>query len=301
MRTLFEPVVLEQSAAATEFALHLSAREPYLADHCPSAAPLLGTAMGLEAIAAASVKRLGRPVTEAGKVQIGRALVMEAAECEVRIRLGGVPGTQRVEGTLVSLREGEDAVMHLRAWFAAGRTSAFPSARLSNGRRAAHGLSAPLAVSGSQVYEQLFHGPCFRVIGSCQRLGPALIARLAPSLPPCSYGDANDTVFAPRLLEFALQSAGLWEIAESGQSTIPHEIDRIVRPHPCDVTDGEFTASARRSRGDGGIDIDVCDADGTRVMVIEGYRTVPMPFSSNAASLARLSTALREGREVCKP
>jgi hypothetical protein len=101
------------------------------------------------------------------------------------------------------------------------------------------------------------------------------------------------------LLEFALQSAGLWEISESGRSMIPNSINRIVRLEPCDVTDGEFSASARRALGGEGIDIDVCDASGARVMAVEDYRTVPLPFSSDAGSLARLTKALRGESEIC--
>jgi hypothetical protein len=106
-------------------------------------------------------------------------------------------------------------------------------------------------------------------------------------------------VLPPRLVELALQSAGLLEIACSGRSMIPHAIDSVRRFLPLDEDSTvPLLAIARRAASSGAvesgaIDIDVCTTDGRAILGVRGYRTLPLPFASDPRSLADLATALR--------
>jgi hypothetical protein len=295
MTSLFDPMKLHRHESTTEFAVHLSALEPYLADHCPGAFPLFGTAMSLEAVATAAAKCSAQRLTEIRNVRVGRALVVTTPATRVLIRVSSQPSGE-LHGVLYSQdADGED-VVHLQSDF--GGSATYDEISFPN-RVVDRNASGRLPVSGAQVYELLFHGPSFRVIGSCGWRDDVLCARLASPLPTLTRGGQQRTTIAPMLLEFALQSAGIWEVALSARIMIPSGIDRIILGRPGYEAAGTCTANARRGAG-GAIDIDVTDLQGNRVMNVIGYQTVPLPFPSNETSLARLAGTLRTNSEICK-
>ncbi len=114
---------------------------------------------------------------------------------------------------------------------------------------------------------------------------------------------AGDSELSPRLIEFALQCAGLLELAESGRMMIPDAIARIERFLPLDVDHVPLWARAARSTAAeratdvaaiaaAAIDIEVVDELDRLVLRVERYRTLPLPFPMNAGAATRLRRRL---------
>jgi hypothetical protein len=148
------------------------------------------------------------------------------------------------------------------------------------------------AVDGSEIYRLFFHGPAFRVVAAAEWREGSLLARLNNALPPWRR-DGRAPPGAPRLLEFALQSAGLLALAEQPAMEIPRHIARIDRYLPTAETAVLF---AKASRGADGIDIDLFDRDGLVHLRVAGYRTAPLPYPVGRDRMEALHQALRSGQ-----
>jgi len=286
--------------------LQLDAREPYLADHRPGGVPLLPTALCLEALAGACARLRPGIALEARDVRVGEPCLVPAGEClTVQALLEGTPAH---DGTLLAtlcsgMADGPRRT-HMRARFTPRAVDSLHSfaGGLPRGRTDAPAISATrveMPVTGALVYRQFFHGPAYQVVASSGWSGDRLVARLAQGLPPLRRPDPATGVLAPRLLELALQAAGLLELARSGRSMIPHAIDSVQQLLPLDeASGGELLAFAGVAPAGGAIDIDVCaEADGRCVLRVRGYRTAPLPFANDPRSLAALAAALR----ACQP
>ncbi|MFM2288758.1 MAG: hypothetical protein RL684_1901, partial [Pseudomonadota bacterium] len=301
---MFAPQSLQRTNGGARARLLLDAREPLLADHRPGGVPLLPTAMCLEALASGCALLRPGESLEALDVEVGPpCLVTKDSTTTAWLLLEGPASTDG--GLTASLCSGPTqgpGTVHLRARFMPlepGLAGGLPDAAALDASR----LATP--IPGSLVYRQFFHGPAYQVVGSVGWQGARLVARLAPGLPPLRHGEeaadaashSGRTVLAPRLLELALQSAGMLEIARSGRSMIPHAMGRVQHLLPLDEYSGiPMLAIARAGEADA-IDIDVCTGDGRCALRVRGYRTAPLPFASDARSLAALTTALRSGRE----
>jgi hypothetical protein len=286
--------------------LPLDGRAPYLADHQPGGVPLLPTALCLEALAAACAQLRPGLALEAQDIRVAEpCLVPVGMQHDVQALLE-TPASDDgvVEATLFSTSGHGECRTHMRARFR-------PQAQRPAGDLAGP-LAGPLAgasvleaagletpVPGATVYRQFFHGPAWQVVASAGWQGGRLVARLATGLPPLLHPGPQPGVLPPRLVELALQSAGLLEIACSGRSMIPHAIDSVRRFLPLDEDSTvPLLAIARRAASSGAvesgaIDIDVCTTDGRAILGVRGYRTLPLPFASDPRSLADLATALR--------
>jgi hypothetical protein len=267
----------------------LDARAPYLADHSPGGVPLLPTALCLQALAQACHARRPGIALAAEDVLVGEPCLVPPGgpnSTQLLVQLAASPDDAQ-RATLCSERPAGGHAPHLRAAFVAQRPGG-------------HGLSPPahlrVSVDAALVYRQFFHGPAWRVVAGAGWDGEQLVARLAPGLPPLRHPGGRASVLAPRLLELALQAAGLLEIARSARSMIPHAIGRVEQLLPLDEDSGvPLLAIARAGEAPATIDIDVCTEDGRCAMRVRGYATVPLPFASDPDSLAALATALRAG------
>lgn len=100
---------------------------------------------------------------------------------------------------------------------------------------------------------------------------------LAYSVTAESSGRSQPPAAAPRLIEFGLRCARLFEPADSGRTRVPHRIDRIKRFAAVDVDCAvPVHAVARRRSTATGIDIDIVDATGIALLSIEAYETVAL-------------------------
>jgi hypothetical protein len=90
---------------------------------------------------------------------------------------------------------------------------------------------------------------------------------------------------APRLVELGFQAAGVAEIAESEQMGLPRSFDRLeILQAPPD----EGALALVTDRGEGVFDVQVTDLHGNVLLVIEGYRTSPLPTPLEAGAFAAL-------------
>jgi len=124
------------------------------------------------------------------------------------------------------------------------------------------------------IYRVFFHGPAYQVIDEAWHANGDAVARLAGGLPPGHVPQAARTATEPRLAEACFQTAGLWEIGQTGRMALPAHADLISvlrRPEP----GGQLFAVAHP--GPGGFDCRVVDTSGNVVVRVDGYRTAQLP------------------------
>ena len=128
------------------------------------------------------------------------------------------------------------------------------------------------ALAAEQVYRLYFHGPAYQVVGSAWRHGDGAAARFAADLPP--QVDAP-VLIGPRLVELCFQTVGLLEAGTDGILALPLHVDAVRLAGRPEERPG-LVATARRD-GHGGFNCTMRDDDGTLVLRLDGYRTVPLP------------------------
>lgn len=255
--------------------IELDPAAPFLDDHRPNGRPLLGTVACLELLAEAA---------EVGS-KISSRSIEAVTVLSPLIFASDTPRMVRIvsQATDYALESGTDR--HLTCRFPGESPGARPT-RLP-------AFPGPQAVGAQEIYRLFFHGPAFQVVEAAEWRDGALLTRLQAPLPPW-HRDGRATLTAPRLLELALQSAGLLALAERLSMEIPCTIARIDRYLPT----GESAPPALfalAERGAEGIDIDVLDHDGLVHLRVTGYRTAPLPFPIARDRMETLHRALRSG------
>jgi hypothetical protein len=124
------------------------------------------------------------------------------------------------------------------------------------------------------VYEFYFHGPAYQVVSSAWRADGAAVAAMSDHLPPNHQPEDQELVVAPRLVELCFQTAGLWEAGRDGRLALPMAVDRITFP-ATGTLDG--VRSVARQGAPDAFDCVVVNGDGTVLVRLDGYRTVPLP------------------------
>jgi hypothetical protein len=271
------------------FSIELDAKEPYLDDHRPGGDPLFSTVMAIEAAVSGARHCVSSaaPASVTGvnvyKPYILTAKHRHAIDLHV-VRTDDVAPAFRCS---LSSTQGGGTVPHLDATVRFATTTA-PT------------VTRPLpevgpVVDGAQVYQLFFHGPSFQVIGAARYHDGTMLCRLNRNLPTAHRAAGTVSQMAPRLIEFALQSAGLLEIATTGRMKIPHAIGSIERHLPIDV-DSPGTLFARASYGSSDelhIDVEILDTSGRVALSVEEYRTVVLPFDVSAHGVTALRAQLR--------
>ena len=294
MRPLFEPRPVVQGQATVRFELWLEPQEPYLDQHRPGGEPLLATVLGIEALASAARWVDPRVGAQATDIRLGEPCVLPGGKPRrVEIDVIRDPGVEHLQCCLWSRGPAGTRVEHFAACIqpASNVESEQPGLPAALDAMSADAVAQP--VTARQVYAHFFHGPAFQVIRTAAWQGQRLHAEMATDLPSWRVHAPCTTWLRPRLVEFALQAAGLLELARSGEMRIPQAIGAI-RPSISDakLVGAPFCAQAVVGP-DGALDIDVHVVGGARALVVRDYRTVPLPFAADAASLARLRAALR--------
>lgn len=282
-------------------AFALDATEPFLSDHRPAGKPLFGTAMGIDLIARAARELLA--LQPAGRVRLEQVHVFEPlilscdhATADVRARLAGSRGDSgaSVHCAVESRPWAKPAVPHFDALVHAAAAAAGP-ARLPVGLE----LGAPPRVRADHVYALFFHGPAFRVVRGATRVGEGMLCEWQPDLPPLTRVARDDGSPEPRWVELCLQTAGLLEVATTQRMLIPHRIDSIEHFTPLGLSrPRRLFAHAQRARQrveGGAIDIELVDEDRNVLLRVGGYRTVPLPFRSDAAAIEALARLFGAG------
>jgi hypothetical protein len=267
--------------------LDLDARHPTLDDHRPGGLPLFGTAMSLNALAAAA-RRLGQiPANFAyEQVEINRPCILADGGTH-RLTIRFRPLTGGVLGEVLTLNDGEADTLHLSAVLRASDPpeTAGPDAAFITGP----------AVEAADIYAVFFHGTTFRVVDRVQYADGAMVTRLA------AHPEMQHIPPIARLLEFGLQSAGLLEMATNDRMMIPHGIGRIVPGFAAESAHAAPIFALPRYGAGGAIDIGVIDAQRRGIMKIEAYRTVKLPFPSDTEAARRLGAKLRAVQEKTTP
>jgi len=107
---------------------------------------------------------------------------------------------------------------------------------------------------------------------------------------PANHDPASKpTEIAPRLIELCFQTAGVWELGTGGRMALPTHIDRVVRYKPTKKPGRLWAVVTPRENG---VDAEVIDESGRVQLRLEGYRTVVLPGTIEASSLAPIRTAM---------
>ena len=144
---------------------------------------------------------------------------------------------------------------------------------------------------GEDIYRVYFHGPAYQVIDFAWRDGSKVFGRLAEDLPP-NHAPAGQTLqMSPRLIELCFQTAGLWEIGESGRIGLPWRVASVSAHPSAETAEGRILAIVQPA-ADGSFDAKVVDEAGNVLVDVAGYRTVESPSGVEPEVLARLRTGL---------
>jgi hypothetical protein len=148
-------------------------------------------------------------------------------------------------------------------------------------------------LDAEQVYSFYFHGPAYQVVTSAWRDGDHAVARLADPLPANHEPADLALMVAPRLIELCFQTAGLWQAGREGRLALPMQIGRVrLLAGPGDAS-APVSAIARQV-GPDRFDCAVVDADGTVLVRLDGYGTIPLPSPIPDAVAVDLSATFGE-------
>ena len=137
------------------------------------------------------------------------------------------------------------------------------------------GAEGPV-LGADQVYSFYFHGPAYQVVHSAWGGDDVSIAALADPLPANHEPTDLPLTIAPRLVELCFQTAGLWQAGREDRLALPMRVGstRVV----CDPSSATGPLHARAIEIEPGVfDCTVADADGSVIVRLDGYRTVPLP------------------------
>ena len=154
------------------------------------------------------------------------------------------------------------------------------------GDQAAPGDDTP-ALTPEQVYRLYFHGPAYQVVSSAWKHGDGAAARFAADLP--AQVDAP-TLIGPRLIELCFQTVGLLEAGTDAVLALPLHIGAVRLAGRPEERPG-LVATAHRD-GRGGFTCTVHDDDGTLILRLDGYRTIPLPDPPPADVIAPMRAVI---------
>jgi hypothetical protein len=267
--------------------------EPFLRDHVIDGTPVLPGVVGLEAfaevasllapddrVAALEDVRFLAPMKyyrNEPRAAIVRALPVLSDDGKVRVRTS-LSSVQTLVGREAEEKLHFTAVVVLeRGGAGAGRQAAVEPARVAGN------------IDGEAIYQVYFHGPAYRVLDKVERTGPdRLTGTFASALPADTADSERKSVVGPRLVELCFQTAGVWEIGQTGQLGLPAAVDRVVL-HGREANGGPLVADVRPRNGNGeGLCFDgrVRDGAGRVYVEVEGYRTARLPGTLPEADLA---------------
>ena len=144
------------------------------------------------------------------------------------------------------------------------------------------------ALTPEQVYRLYFHGPAYQVVGSAWKQGDGAAARFAADLPP-QVG--APVLIGPRLVELCFQTVGLLEAGTDGVLALPLHVGAVRIAGRPEERPG-LVATARPD-GHGGFTCSVHDDDGTLILRLDRYRTIPLPDPPPDDVIAPMRSVMR--------
>ncbi|MFO0548309.1 MAG: SDR family oxidoreductase [Polyangiaceae bacterium] len=243
-------------------------REPFLDDHRIDGIAVLPGVMGMEGFAElAALFGAGPRILE--DVEFRAPFKFYRDEPRV-VRLEGEFGVARVRCRLVGARE------------LAGRGEAQITEHFVGDVVLASSVEDPLPPAFSRperapdrearaIYQELFHGPAYRVLDAVWVEGDVAFGAMREDLGPNHTEGRGATRIEPRAIELCFQTAGVWQLANKKRMGLPRRVERVrvlgepgAPPHLCRT----------EARADGGFDAAVRNAAGEVWLVVRGYHTV---------------------------
>jgi NAD(P)-dependent dehydrogenase (short-subunit alcohol dehydrogenase family) len=256
--------------------------EPFLYDHAIDGIPVLPGVMGLEAFAEAAwllapqcrvmalenVRFLApmKYYRHEPRSVIVRARPVLCADGRVRVFMS-LSSVQVVVG-----REPEEK-LHFTGVVVLAQGE-------GQGMRTAVDGSGPVGGIGHEdIYRVYFHGPAYRVLEMVNRLASGqVLGTMRTPLPSDTTNPNSTSMVGPRLVELCFQTAGVWEIGQTGQMGLPSVVERVTVFDP--APNGKTVVAELQARpvGDAlSFDMRVRDDEGKVYLTVEGYRTSRIP------------------------
>lgn len=134
-------------------------------------------------------------------------------------------------------------------------------------------------VRAGDIYRLYFHGPAFQVLEGVQRSDQGVLGRMNANLPPIT-SQPDEMSASPRLIELALQTAGIWEAGATGVLALPSSIGRMTLHQPEAKTGPIFAEVTPVNGAEGQLSFNarVMDEEGRLYLELEDYRTAPLPY-----------------------
>ncbi len=127
------------------------------------------------------------------------------------------------------------------------------------------------------IYARYFHGPAYQVLEKVALAGNTAVGLLAANLPPNNHPAHAQLLMAPRLIELAFQTAGMWEMQRKGVMALPLAIDAVTAYRQEEEADGQRLYAVVTAVDDGAaFDAQVVDENGRLFVAMRGYRTVAL-------------------------
>ncbi len=291
-----QATALDSSGVFT-FERDLDPQEPFLRDHAIDNTPLLPGVMGLEGfaeVACLAASRLG-----GAEVDIR---TIEGVQFKAPLKFYRQQ-PRRLRWRVQVRPQGDALVADVRLESGRDLHGQYEETVHFEGRvhlqPAGHPIQSPVApaptwngapmVDPATIYELYFHGPAFQVLAGVQAGDGRVVGRFNAALPAMTTRPAA-TLIPPLLIELCLQTAGIWEIGQSGMMALPVAIERVVL-HRSEINGDALYAEMRpRYAQDGALYFDghVVDSAGNVYLELEGYRTAPLSRLDNEALLERV-------------
>jgi hypothetical protein len=134
-------------------------------------------------------------------------------------------------------------------------------------------------IGRDDIYRVFFHGPAYRVLDRVESAGSnQVIGCMTADLPLDTTNPKHGSLVGPRLIELCFQTAGVWEIGQTGQLALPAGVDRVI-VHDPSMTGGPLVAEVTAHPSADGLSFSarVRDGEGKVHVELEGYRTSRMP------------------------
>jgi hypothetical protein len=137
-------------------------------------------------------------------------------------------------------------------------------------------------IDADAIYGVYFHGPAYRVLERAWTDEGEATGLFAATLPDDRVPMEPPLLSAPRLLELAFQTAGVWELARGDRFALPERIGRVTFAGA--APSGRVTA--RVTPGEDGFEAEVVDGSGSVLVRLERYRTVEVPGAAATLDLS---------------
>lgn len=271
--------------------------EPFLKDHALNGIPLLPGVMGIEGFSVAArhvasvlgSEKTGFTVDRLEDIQFlapfkfyrneSRRITWKA---QVVREVDGLVAHVTLESTLALKTRQNEVVQHF-----SGKVHLTPLPEaIQEATVKPPRWNGAYTVASDEIYRLYFHGPSFQVLEAVQRNGEMVLGKMRNSLPQITGKDIP-LVTTPILLELCLQTAGVWEAGATGTLALPRSIGTVnlyrTKPNGAPI----FAEVVPSSDEDGSLSFDarVVDDEGHLYLEVHNYRTVPLPYSVEAALL----------------